>query len=171
MDVVFLDIDGVLNSDEYFASNNNDVIKYYKENKDISNNIEKRITVQMMDIDMNKFNMLKDAVNALGVYVVIVSSWKKLSVYPQLKEKLISMGLPIIGETKDNGSDRGNGIKNYLKVHEVSNYVILDDDIFKDYDDELLSRLIKTSFYEDGLKEEHIDRLFNSFGNQNVRKK
>ena len=113
MKVVFLDIDGVLNCDKYFASNHDEVVKFYKENKDVLNVIEKSVLVQMMDIDMEKFELLKDAVTKLDLGVVMISSWKKMKIYPQLKEKLISMGLPIIGETQDNGSDRGNGIRNY----------------------------------------------------------
>ena len=81
------------------------------------------------------------------------------------------MGLPIIGETIDNGSDRGNGIKNYLLTHDVSDYIILDDDIFDDYDDVLLAKLIKTSFFDNGLKEKHIDMLVNMLSNENVKKK
>lgn len=173
MKVVFLDIDGVLNSDKYFETNQDEVNKYYRDNKinGTSISVSDRIIRQMMDIDMNKFIMLKDVVNQFNIKVVIISSWKKLSIYPQLKEILISMGLPVIGETIDKGSDRGNGIKNYLLTHDVTDYVILDDDIFDDYDDTIMAKLIKTSFIDGGLKEEHIDILINKFGNNNVKKK
>lgn len=41
------------------------------------------------------------------------------------------MGIPIIGATIDNSSNRGEGIKNYLKENNVKRYIILDDDILK----------------------------------------
>lgn len=34
----------------------------------------------------------------------------------------------------------------------------MDDEIFEDYDDYLLKHLVKTSFYIDGLTEEHIEQ-------------
>ena len=41
----------------------------------------------------------------------------------------------------------------------MNDYIILDDEIFPDYDENLLNHLIKTSFYEDGLTEKHAKKL------------
>lgn len=54
---------------------------------------------------------------------------------------------------------RGEKIKLYLQKHpNIDNFVILADEIFEDYDDYLLKHLVKTSFYIDGLTEEHIEQ-------------
>jgi len=74
-----------------------------------------------------------------------------------LEDYLISKGLPIIDVTPKL-NDRGEEIRTYLwnqilLEDKVDNFVILDDDIFPDFN-ELENYLIKTSFYEDGLTEE-----------------
>ena len=55
---------------------------------------------------------------------------------------------------KENSDNRGLGIKNYLQQNNIREYIILDDDIFPDYDEELQKHLVKTNFYQDGLNEE-----------------
>lgn len=50
-------------------------------------------------------------------------------------------------------NNRGNEIRKYLEDNEVDDFVILDDDIFRDFN-ELENHLVKTSFYEDGLTDE-----------------
>jgi len=155
MKVIFLDIDGVLNSQKYLINNYERVIKFYnKYGKDVSD-INLLLERQMLDINIDKVKLLKEIIDFTGTLVVIISSWKKLKIYPYVVGKLISMGIPIIGQTIDNGDNRGTGIKKYLNENNITNYVILDDEIFKDYDQELISRLVKTSFYDDGIKIEH----------------
>ncbi len=159
MKILFLDIDGVLNSDEYFRENHDDVKRLYKDSLYNKDDIDFLLKRQMLDIDINKLLMLKNALNGTDVKVVIISSWKKLKIFPYVVRELIKRGLPIIDFTIDNGSDRGAGIKKYLIDYQVDDYVIIDDDIFDDYDQEILSKLIKTSFYNGGLKKEHVNEL------------
>ena len=71
MKVIFLDVDGVLNSDEYF-----DRIQ----NLDIEG-IES-------DIDINKVKLLKKAVDTTGAKVVLSSSWRYTRNALVLKELL-----------------------------------------------------------------------------------
>ena len=159
MKVIFLDIDGVLNSHSYFINNRKKVKDFLKKIKNDKSTINLLLERQMMDIDYDKLAILKDIVLETGAKVVITSSWKKLKIYPYLEEKLISLGVPVIGVTEDNGDDRGNGIKEYLLSHAISEYVVIDDDIFKDYDKKIIDNLVKTNFFDGGLKEEHREAI------------
>ena len=154
MNIIFLDIDGVLNSKNYFIERHPKLLELYKNNKFLDT-ISLKLKRMMLDIDLNKLNTLKETIKATGAYVVVTSSWKRLEIFPYVKEQLISMGIPIIGATIDNSSNRGEGIKNYLKENNVKRYIILDDDIFEDYDNELLMHLVKTSFVNDGFTDSY----------------
>lgn len=104
MKIIFLDVDGVLNSQNYLLNSNNK----------ISNSINPK-----------KITLLKE----------------------------------IVDETELIRGKRGEEIKLYLPKHpNIDNFVILADEIFEDYDDYLLKHLVKTSFYIDGLTEEHIEQ-------------
>ena len=144
--IIFLDIDGVLNSNKYFSSRE----YYYKEHKKIEYTLEDTIKRQLYDIDMNKLELLLKVVKITTTKIVITSSWRRLSIYPYIKKYLIEVGLPIIGETPYIEGNRGKEIRYYLKNNKVDSFVILDDEIFKDFN-ELINNLVKTSFYEEGL--------------------
>lgn len=160
MNIIFLDIDGVLNSLNHFINMHSKVLELY-ENKNYNNSNELKLKRVMMDIDINKVNILKDIVEETNSNVVIISSWKTLGVFPYVKDKLIDMGIPIIGVTKDDNGYRGKGIKNYIKENNITNYIVIDDEVFDDYDGEILGKLIKTSFYDDGLEEKHKAKAIN----------
>ena len=159
MKVIFLDIDGVLNSEQFFIKNHEEVINFYKTHEYDSDDIDLLIKLQMFDIDFAKVAMLKNVIDDTNAKIVVTSSWKKLKVFPYIADKLIKYGLPIIGYTIDNGFDRGSGINKYLSEHEINDYVILDDDIFDDYDEEIINKLVKTNFYDGGLKDIHVCEL------------
>lgn len=112
----------------------------------------------MLDIDINKVNILREIIAETEAVVVVTSSWKSLKVFPYVKNELIKMGIPIIDVTTNQNCNRGTGIKKYLKEHHIKNYIILDDDIFDDYDEELLSHLVKTSFNYEGLSNNHKEK-------------
>ena len=155
--IVFLDIDGVLNSSDFFASNCEEVKKFKYDLNDTYMLLKR----QMMDIDYKKVAILKEIINETDAKVVITSSWKKLKIFPYVMCNLICEGIPIIDITHDKGYDRGTGIKKYLLEHDVDvdGYVILDDDIFNDYDEEIINKLVKTSFYHGGLEEKHAKEI------------
>ena len=159
MKVIFLDIDGVLNSNDFFASNHDLVKQFFKENEYDYNNVNLLVERQMLDIDFTELKMLKDVIIKTDSQVVITSSWKKLKIFPYIVKEFIAFGIPVIGYTIDNGSNRGTGIKKYLMENKVDQYVVLDDDIFPDYDEEIMDRLVKTSFYDNGLEEKHIKKM------------
>lgn len=143
--IIFLDIDGVLNSDKYFDSISN---------KECINPVDRL----MLDIDMSKVKLLLEVINKTNAKIVITSSWRRMKLYPYIKERLVSMGLPVVGETPFLEGQRGEEIRAYLADNQVDNFCIIDDEVFKDYQ-ELEDNLIKTNFYQDGLTEEICHKI------------
>ena len=147
MKVIFLDVDGVLNSDEYF-----DKIKGLE-----INGIEN-------DIDIEKIKLLKKAVVATGAKVVLSSSWRYTRNGKELKELLLKYGIPT-DSTPFLGNERGNEIKQWLANHpDTEDYVILDS-----YDDVLMEKLIKISNgngknFGEGLQPKDIETIINRLG-------
>ena len=126
MKVIFLDIDGVLNT----PSSESRCGEY-------------------IGIDDDKVERLKQIVEKTKAKIVLISTWKKywrkekkfkpLQDYfaNYLDEKLAKQGLKAIDKTKDKANgrylSRGEGILEYVYRNNVENYIILDDCQF-DYD-------------------------------------
>lgn len=128
MKVIFLDIDGVLNSDEYF-----DKIR----NLDIQG-IEQ-------EVDIEKIKLLKKAINETGAKVVLSSSWRNTRNGQQLKELLSNYEI-CVDSTPFIQNKRGLEIKQWLSEHQcIEDFVILDDEVFDSYDDVLTKKLVKIS--------------------------
>ena len=103
MNIIFLDIDGVLNSID-----SEDHLGPY------------------IGIDYSGVKLLREIVDKTGAEIVLVSSWKHrwhktkenqgiLANY--LDKRLAEENLKIIDKTKDNITNRGEGIYNWLSVH------------------------------------------------------
>ena len=127
--VVFLDIDGVLNT---------------------------RTTIQSSPkgytgIDDARVTVLANTIRKYGGGdIVLASDWKNLKEgdedYLYLLTKLNREGLTISGKTKDEKNARGVGVWEYLQIHpEIEEYVIFDDNTF-DFRDhrKLWERLLLT---------------------------
>lgn len=128
MKVIFLDVDGVLNSDEYF-----DKIK------DLNIEGIKR------EIDIEKIKLLKKAIDETGAKVVLSSSWRYTRNGQKLKELLLDYGI-YADTTPFLQNERGLEIKQWLLDNQsVEDFVILDDEIFDSYDERLIKKLIKIS--------------------------
>ena len=151
--IIFLDIDGVLNYKDFFKEMKSIRVNY---SKYLNDDVTKKILIKLLDIDYNKLNLLKELIDETNSSVVITSSWRNLTIYPFLEEYLINMGIPIIDTTKYLDGRREIEIKEYFYTHEVDNYLIIDDDLFKTYDEELFSHFIHTNFYHNGLTENDV---------------
>lgn len=152
MKAIFLDVDGVLNSDEYFDSVG------YSDDDSIEN-----------EIDMNKIKLLKEAVDLTDAQVVLSSSWRYTRKAQSLRKLLIENGI-MTDVTPFLQNKRGLEIKAWLKNNsDVDDFVILDDEVFDSYDDFLLSKLIKISDssvngFGRGLLPKDVDKIVKQLG-------
>lgn len=131
--VIFLDIDGVLNS----------------------RSTVKKTPDGYQGIDDARVEVLAKAIQKMGGGDIVLSSdWKEMKMtdddYIYLVGKLAKWELHITAHTYDQLYDRGAGIENYLREHsEIEEYVILDDNKF-DFEDYpgLWERLLLTDGIE-----------------------
>lgn len=159
MNIIFLDIDGVLNDSETF---NNIKLEYdllcskYPKTERIDN-IDYLLERKKLELDLSKLLILKNIVDLTNSKIVLISSWINTKIIILIEDYFNSLGIPIEGKIDTETCVRGIGIKKYLEEHKVDNYLILDDEIFDTYDDELKYHLIHTNFYNGGLQQEHVD--------------
>lgn len=151
MKIIFLDIDGVLNSDIFWRN---------------CKNIDE-------EIDDEAIKRLQQIVNKTNAVIVLSSSWKKLNPDNQLRtylhDKLKEYGLTIYDQTPHLNSNRPLEIKAWIINHpelNIDGIVSLDDD----YSEEeyvkvgLTNKTIHTSFYDHkcgGLQDIHIAQAIN----------
>ena len=141
MKIIFLDFDGVLNTDSYIRScGHNGLI-----------------------LDPSKMRLLKKLAESTGAKIVLTTSWKEHWEKDEGRcddsGKLINTvfaryGLEIYDKIP-HFRDREEGILSWLKDNtDTEAYVILDD--FAMAEPELKKYLVRTSAFRDGLEEEHI---------------
>lgn len=158
MKVIFLDIDGVLNSDEYIDS-----IK------------GKEMTAEN-EIDMEKVRLLEQAINQTGARAVLTASGRYAQVGRYLRKVLSQMAI-FTDATPYMNNIRGLEIKEWLRQNnDVEDFAILDDEIFESYDEELLSKLIKISNGNgrnlgEGLLQKDVDEIVNRLGKNIAQEK
>ena len=150
MKVIFLDFDGVLNSNAYLM----------------------RVNVQGVAIDPTRLVLLKQIVAATGAKIVLTSSWRlHWSRIPeecnftgkQINEIFASWGLEIWDKTAGTGRRREAQIKAFLASHpEIDNFVVLDDMLL--HADYLDGHIVKTSAYYDGLDEADVEKAIAILG-------
>lgn len=154
MNIIFLDIDGVLNSSAYF-----------KNNKDKS----------MNDISDFHLQMLAKIYHTCDAKIVLSSSWRELDdssdvhvywMWKYLVDSLAKYDMEIIDKTPYIHSNRPLEIKTWLdnkEEKEEIRFISLDDDFSKEHYDEygIGDCLVKTRFFVDdekdgGLQKEHV---------------
>ena len=146
MKVIFVDVDGVLNSDDFIDS-----------------------VKGSQDIDIKTIRLLKNAVNETGAKIVMYTSFRYTKSFLKVQEMLLQNGI-LFDKTPFIDNERGKEIKQYLAEHkDIEDYILLDDVIFPDFDDELLEHLIKMDDTNSrgigkGLQEKDVEEIIRRFG-------
>lgn len=159
MKVVFLDIDGVLNSLSYYE-------KINAEKLDILNN----------PIDERSVYCLKQIIDRTGAKIVLSSSWRGgWNKNPDLcdfqgkiiNEILKKFNMEIYDCTEslnfNDGTARSREIRKWLCEcqYKISGFVIIDDGNFSWEKFGLSTKWVRTNFKENGLQKHHIEEAVN----------
>lgn len=149
---IFLDIDGVLNSEEYFIKRE----KPHKKNK-MDNHL-------IYDLDESKIHMLNEIIDRTNVTIVLSSSWRIFGL-EKVNQALKFKGLKqeINFSTTKEHMDRGQQIKRFITKHNfVKDFIVLDDETcdIENYIDK--ERIFKTS-WKTGLQQYHVESICDYF--------
>jgi hypothetical protein len=160
MRVLFLDIDGVLNSAEWlhlifrmeefgWKSPDSDMPKF-----------------RVSHLDPIKVDMITKLIEELNLCVVLSSTWRLGRTLEEAYEFFSRFGIPLIGFTprEHESHTRGDAIQMWLDqtLYTVEDFVILDDDSDMKH---LTHRLVKTT-WEKGLQTCHVElirKMFNGY--------
>lgn len=164
MKYVFLDVDGVLNN-------------IYTES---------RTPCGYLGISRKLVKNLASVIRATDAIIILISDWKIgwesfdfccSDDAKYLNAELAKERLRILGKTYDNHvydqyfEDRGKGIKSFLiNQKNVESFVVIDDHIFSDFDEDILNRLVKTDTNK-GFTEEDAGRAIEILSQPCVEKK
>lgn len=149
MKIVFLDFDGVLNSNRWVREN----IHLIPANHLFMHN----------NLDHAAVARVEKIVQASGAKVVISSTWRLLNPIAKLRDILKNHGFTgeVVDITPRLGTARGNEIADWLNKHgPVESFVILDDDSDMVH---LKHRLVQTS-WDFGLLDEHVAKAIEMLG-------
>lgn len=127
MNIIFLDIDGVLNCQDYYSSD-----RYNRENS----------TYPLSEIDPFRIKMLNEIIEKTNAKIVISSSWRHGRTIEEMRNIMNEVGFK--GEIIDftptcrcGMCKRGNEIHKWIEdnkellgkhYHQFKSYVIIDDD-------------------------------------------
>lgn len=132
MKLIFLDIDGVLNSTKYVCSD------YYKQATAGMSDAEVMLIAHHLHLDPDAIKLVNDLVKRSGAQVVLSSTWRGKYSCAEMTEMMkgrgaefeISDATPaLFGKVHSSRIPRGKEITHYLKLLEKQPeaYVILDD--------------------------------------------
>ena len=157
MKVIFLDVDGVLNSE--------DDLKVFREKNNITG------TILYAEVEDRPLKLLKELVEKSGAKIVVSSSWRigcersgresvfGARLYEKLVKRLKDYGMDVydITPSLSGNRQRGDEIREWLQTceNDVENFVILDDDA--DMCEFVETNLVQTT-YEHGLTDDSITK-------------
>lgn len=151
MNIIFLDIDGVMNHRNHFVRSTKHMLQEFCPRSERN---------------------LKRIISECNAKIVVSSSWRGYDTAEQMADWLFShydLDSYVIGVTPHlNNEIRGNEIAEYIAnaSHNITNFVILDDD--KDMG-ELVSHLIQTD-HKWGLTDEKCEEAIKSLNSKQRRK-
>ena len=112
---------------------------------------------------------MKKAINETDAKTVLTSSWRNSKDIGPLRELLAKYEI-YFDVTPFINWERGLEIKQWLSTHKgVEDYIILDDEIYDSFDQEMLRHLVKVSDANgrglgEGLTQKDIDTIIKRFG-------
>jgi len=148
MKIIFLDIDGVLNSSRYFQER----------------------TSKDMDIDVTRLPLLKRLIDETEASIVLSSSWRigwadqyseRMEFCKKLTDIFDQYDIHIMSTTiRSQTGERADEVKEWLDSHnDVESFILLDDDHFKWEKYGYEKYWVKTSWYGGlGITEEDVDK-------------
>lgn len=144
MNIIFLDIDGVLNSPGYYLSRNQQPFPFSIDRSD--------------DIDPVPCKLLNDFCLEHDIKIVLSSTWRRDHNEKQIMKVFRKRGLnvEVVGLTPVLYKQRGDEINEFLRTTtlKIDKYAILDDD-GDFYSDQPLVQ----THWDSGLTEKHIKKL------------
>ena len=144
MKVIFLDIDGVLNSEEFF------IMRHHSAE-------DKKGWTEKDDIDPYAVKLLNQITEVTNAVIVVSSAWREGRTVDWLSGFLRGVGVraKVIGRTASFSRERRDEVGYWLKDEpDVESFIILDDEF--DWG-ELSDRFVKTS-WKTGLTQYHVDK-------------
>lgn len=148
---IFLDIDGVLNNENYF-------FECFKRH-----HIKGIMSMHNFPFDpkcLNNLMILRQKLNNNGykVHIILSSTWRISNIDTAIvNSRLAEYGMRIEDKTIFNG-DRTKEIKEYIDKHYCVNYLVLDDDNCKILSNHFIHTNLKTGF-DDKKLEEALDKV------------
>lgn len=166
MKVIFLDIDGVLNNDNFWEQRRMVFDKTGKWNP---------------KFDEEKVKILADVVRQTGAKIILTSTWRggffkdedKLIPKPDFNDCIEldlafkKYNIEMYDKTSGRGSNRQDQIKQWLSENEVEAFVVIDDGMC-DLTDFIGKELVKTNNNGDGLNESHKDIIISKLKKEKV---
>jgi hypothetical protein len=113
--------------------------------------------------------LLNEAINATGAKVVITAS-ARYTTNGQLLVQLLREQQILVDLTPYINNIRGKEIKQWLEEHpDTEDFVILDDEVFASYDEDLMNKLIKISngngiSFGEGLQRKDVEQIIQRLG-------
>lgn len=119
--VIFLDMDGVLNSTHFFRSKDDAGLVEYSQSDDFFRGM----------IDPVAVGVLSEIATKSGAALVLSSSWRNVITLEDLEPMLREAGyrgLGFVGKTDSRGAHRNEEIRRFLIQHpEIKRFLVLDD--------------------------------------------